>query len=134
MSGIFTGPALSQETRVNLEAIKRIESHGNPKAFNKGSGARGLYQITPIVVKEWNNFHPTQTMSNDDMFDPKNNELVASWYLFSRIPEMLRYYKEEVSVRNILVAYNAGIKYVTEHAELPEETSFYLQKYAAETE
>src|SRR3990167_3084441 len=44
---------------VNMEAIKQIESGGNPYAFNKSSGARGLYQITPICLKHYNEYRGT---------------------------------------------------------------------------
>ena len=54
---------------VNYDAIAQIESSGNPKAFNKKSKARGLLQITPIALADWNQMNPKQTYSEKDLFD-----------------------------------------------------------------
>lgn len=112
-----------------MSIIKQIESSGNPKAYNKYSKARGLYQITPICLKEWNNYHPTEQYKVEDLFVASVNERIANWYLHDRIPKMLRYYKREASVRNILIAYNAGIQYVVSGKPIPTETRNYLIKY-----
>lgn len=120
------------EDLIDLRAIMKIESHGDVKAFNRHSGARGLYQVTPIVVKEWNAFHPEERFTNEDMFNAQRNYKVAEWYLNTRIPQMLRHFGKPVNVENVLISYNAGISYVVKGKELPEETSNYLQKYEAE--
>ena len=39
-----------------VESVIQVESSGNPSAYNEKSGAIGLMQITPIVLKEFNNF------------------------------------------------------------------------------
>jgi len=39
---------------IDMDAIATIESSNNPKAFNEQSGARGLYQITPLCLKHYN--------------------------------------------------------------------------------
>ncbi|MCK9324731.1 MAG: lytic transglycosylase domain-containing protein [Bacteroidales bacterium] len=114
---------------VDLDIIKNIESSGNPKAYNSTSNARGLYQITPICLKEWNNFNPKETYTQDDLFDPAINRKIADWYLHVRIPKMIKHYKKYLTDRNILIAYNAGISYVVSGKELPEETKSYIQKY-----
>lgn len=113
---------------INMAAIRHIESHGNTLAFNKGSDARGLYQITPICLKEYNNFHPGNRHTLNDLFIPSVNEKIASWYLNIRIPQLLRHFKKEVSVENILTAYNAGIGYVVKGIR-PKETRNYIAKY-----
>lgn len=120
------------EDKVDMHAIMRIESHGDVHAFNQQSGARGLYQVTPIVVEEWNAFHPNQEFKNEDMFNASICEFVAKWYLNKRIPQMLRYFKKPVSVRNILISYNAGINYVVKDKQLPKETVDYIKKYNKE--
>lgn len=38
-----------------ISAIAKVESGGNPKAFNKNGNCGGLLQITPVLVKECNN-------------------------------------------------------------------------------
>jgi len=37
---------------INLEIIKVLESGGDPHAYNKRSGATGLYQITKICLED----------------------------------------------------------------------------------
>jgi soluble lytic murein transglycosylase-like protein len=111
-----------------MAAIKQIESSGNPLAFNKGSGARGLYQITPICLKEWNNFHKDDRHSLEDLFIPAVNRKIAVWYLAVRLPQMLRHYGKEVIIDNILWGYNAGIGYVVKNIK-PTETRDYIKKY-----
>ena len=114
---------------VNMEIIKAIESSGDPAAFNTRSGARGLYQITDICRREYNNYHKAERIMPGDLFSPVVNERIARWYLNERIPQMLRYYGRAVTVENVLIAYNAGIAYVVEGRELPRETADYLRKY-----
>ncbi len=36
-----------------LDNVMHIESGGNPNAFNKNTGARGLFQFTPITMKQF---------------------------------------------------------------------------------
>jgi len=115
--------------KINLEIIKQIESSGKPEAFNEVSKARGLYQITPIVLKEWNNFFPKGKYSEDDLFNPEINEKIASWYINDRIPSMLKYFKKPVTLDNVLISYNAGIDYVVHNRNLPKETNDYISKY-----
>ena len=121
------------QAKVSLEKIKQIESSGNPKAFNKRSKARGLYQITPIVLQEWNNFHPKQKYTPEHLFDAKINEQIARWYLNKRIPQMLKAFKIKDTAANRIISYNAGIgvlrDYLKGKRELPSETKGYLKKY-----
>lgn len=111
-----------------MSAISFVESSNNPKAFNKKSKARGLYQITPIVLKEWNNYNPEETYKKDDLFNENVNTKIASWYLNNRIPQMLTFYKKPVNLENVLTSYNAGINYVVKGKKLPEETTEYIKK------
>ena len=114
---------------VNLDFIKQIESTGDPDAFNEKSQARGLYQITPIVLKEWNNFFPKKQYKEEDLFKPEINKEIASWYVNDRIPQMLTHFKKPVDLKNVLISYNAGIDYVVSNRTLPKETQDYLKKY-----
>ena len=112
---------------INLNKIKQIESHGNPLAYNKSSGARGLYQITQICLDEYNNYN-NKSYNSNDLFIPSINEAIASWYLEKRIPQMLKYYNLEVTVENILWAYNGGIGKVRKNI-MDKETENYIEKY-----
>jgi len=111
---------------IDLEAIAKIESGGNPLAMSK-AGAVGLYQVMPCVLKEYNTRFGLR-LSKNNLYNPEINSKIASWYLTDRIPQMLKYYKKEVSVKNILWAYNAGIGNVVKN-RLPVETKNYLIKY-----
>lgn len=113
---------------IDMNKIFQIESSMNPKAFNAKTQARGLGQITPIVVKEWNGYNPRQKFVDEDMFNPEINKRVATWYMTQRIPQMLKYYKIPVTVENVLSAYNAGIGNVKKGV-IPTETQNYIKKY-----
>jgi len=116
---------------LDLSIIKQIESSGNPLAYNKSSHARGLFQITPICLKEYNNFH-TEQYDLSDLFNPIINEKIAAWYLEKRIPQMLKHFGKDVSLENILISYNAGVSYVVSGKPLPLETVNYIKKYKGE--
>ena len=62
---------------INMNAIRTIESNGNAFAYNRYSHARGLYQITPIVLKEYNKLNKVNH-SEGDLFNPLVNEKIAA--------------------------------------------------------
>jgi soluble lytic murein transglycosylase-like protein len=115
---------------VDMNKIYSIESSNNPEAHNVKSNARGLGQITPIVLKEWNNFNPKDKHSDADLFKSDINKKIASWYMNKRIPQMLRAKKIKDTPENRLIAYNAGISRVGKI--LPRETAEYIKKYNKE--
>lgn len=104
-----------------------IESAGNPLAFNHAMNARGLMQITPVVLTEYNTFNHTQ-ISEDNLFNPAINEGVGTWYLMARIPQLLKHYHKKITVRNIIISYNAGIGWAGKR-NIPSETKAYIAKY-----
>lgn len=114
---------------LDLEAIKQIESGGNKLAYNKYSGARGLYQITDICRREYLNYHKNERIAPEDLFNAKINERIAKWYINKRIPQMIRHYGKRLTNRNKIIAYNAGISYVVSGKEIPTETENYIIKY-----
>jgi soluble lytic murein transglycosylase-like protein len=114
--------------RIDLQRIISIESSGNAKAYNAFSKARGLCQITPICLQEYNNFHNIK-YNLADLFNPEINKLIASWYLEIRIPQLLQHFKIEATQRNIIICYNAGIGTLTKNKTLKEETRNYIIKY-----
>lgn len=113
---------------IDLRKIAKIESSNNPKAYNKRTQATGLFQITPICLKEFNQFHSKVNYSMEDLWNASISTSIANWYLNVRIPQMLRHFKKPVTVENILICYNAGIKFVITGI-IPEETRNYLKKY-----
>lgn len=114
---------------IDMDAIAMIESSNNPDAWNKSDDSRGLFQITPICLKEWNNFHPNDQHTLDDLWYPQVNGKIADWYISKRIPQMLRHYKLPVTTENVLVSYNCGISCVIK-GRRPPITASYIQKYA----
>lgn len=116
------------KTKIDLRKIISIESKGNIKAYNSRSKAKGLCQITPICLKEYNAFHKIKYTAKD-LFNKEINIKIASWYLEIRIPSMLQYYCKEINTRNILISYNAGINYVVKDLPLKQETKDYITKY-----
>ena len=119
---------LASALTVDLDAVRMIESSGNPQAYNESSGARGLYQITPICLADWNCIHPKNKYSLDDLWDPKINKQIAAWYLFDRIPQLLDHYGAQISTERILWAHNAGPRKAAAGV-MPQETKDYIRKY-----
>lgn len=117
---------LVSAAEIDLEAVKEIESGGNPRAVGN-AGERGLYQIMPITLRSFNQRHE-KTYSKDDLFNPEINRKIARWYLTKRIPEMLKFYGKPVTPKYIIWAYNAGIGRVNDGV-MPEVTKRYLEKY-----
>lgn len=118
----------NSKAKIELRKIISIESKGDVKAYNPKSLARGLCQITPICLKEYNDYHKVK-YTERDLFDRDINISVAQWYLEIKIPQMLKYFKKDITIRNILISYNAGIDYVVRDLELPKETKDYITKY-----
>jgi hypothetical protein len=112
---------------INYKVLAQIESSNNPKAYNKYSGAIGLFQITHICLSDYNSIRYHNVTMND-LYNPDVNYKVASWYLEVKIPEYLKYYKIEDTLENRLVCYHAGIQAVV-LGKWTKETVNYLKKY-----
>ncbi len=122
------------ELAINLSAIKTIESDGNPLAFNSRTRCYGLYQISEICLRDFNEMNHAQ-YAPADLFDPLLNEKIASWY-FKRLHQLLNAYKIPVSFTTLLAAYNWGIGNVAQwykngaaSEDLPKATQRYIAKY-----
>jgi len=63
-----------------LARIAYVESKGNPSAFNRGSGAYGMYQIRMPYLSDANEAMGTD-YTLDDMFDAEKAEQVVRAYL-----------------------------------------------------
>lgn len=133
---ILTNVENHEETLIDYNAIEEIESSGNPKAHNRKSGARGLRQITPVVLEEWNAFHPKEQYNLDGLFNEEINRKIGNWYLDKKIPRYLKDFGLKDSIENRLAAYNWGIgnlRKISDAREnfdkLPKETRDYITKY-----
>ena len=113
---------------IDMSVIAQIESSGDPLAYNSGSKATGLYGITPICLKDYNQYHKIK-YALKDMFNQGKCYDAASWYLKKRIPQMLKYYELEVTIDHILICYDFGIGHLVNGDKIPKETKDYLMKY-----
>lgn len=122
---LITG--LAQATpHIDLEAIATIESNGNSHAVGD-AGEVGLFQIMGVVRESYNQ-RTGHNFSREDLFVSCINRQIASWYLYQRIPEMLKYFGKTVTVEHILWAYNAGIGNLVKEIK-PKTTINYIKKY-----
>jgi hypothetical protein len=120
--------SLANADTINMDAIAQIESSDNAKAYNTQDGAIGKYQITKIVLTEYNNFH-AQKFSRKDLYNEHINFEIASWFMRVRIPQMLVYYRLPLTTENKIICWNAGIRNAIK-GRVPTITKQYLKKYA----
>lgn len=82
-----------------IQRMVDVESSRNPNAISD-KGARGLMQIMPAVVKDFNREFEIG-VHVDDLFDPATNALIGVWYFKLCIDKF-------GDTRRALSAYNAG--------------------------
>ena len=118
-----------------VNATIQVESSGNPNAYNKKSKARGLMQITPIVLEEWNQNHPKEKYKEKELSKPEVNKKIGSWYIIRITDRYLPSYGLEKSLENVAAAYNWGIGNLRKTGDarenfdrLPKETQDYIGK------
>lgn len=128
-SSVMGNNKANASQNIDMNRIYKIESSNNPNAYNSSSKATGLGQITPIVVKDWNNMHPKEKYNLLQMRKPDLNRKISDWYMNKRIPQLLNSYGLEDNTRNRLISYNAGINYVKNRLPLKIETINYIKKY-----
>lgn len=135
VAGVIWVSTLSgQAIPIHLDRIIQMESSGDPKAFKENEKARGLFQIRECVLQEFNHYgHPglPNEVQPNDLFDAEINLVVASWYLSHRIPMMLLHYKRPITLENIIISWNAGIKYTSIRMKrrLSSGAKKYFKKY-----
>ena len=112
--------------KISMIKIAMLESSGDPTAYNRHTMAVGMFQITPICVEDYNQFHKKK-YEHYEMFNPIKAYKVADWYINKRIPQLLRHYNKPVTTENILAAYNNGASRVGKI--LRKETKNYIKKY-----
>lgn len=115
-----------------LNAIMQVESSGNPKAFNSGSGARGLFQTTPVAWKDLVAHYPSyygKLNYEKDIFNPEVSRRAGNDY-FNILKGYLTHYKLPVNYDTLMAAYNFGIGNLREKGMggLPKETVDYIRK------
>lgn len=129
---IFT---MARAEEIDLNIISKIESSDNPLAYNRISQARGLYQITPICLEDYNNAHPTTTIALNSLYNPQVARKVATWYI-TRLKQIMAKNGISCQISHILISYNWGIgNFLKWHKaggnfnNLPKETQNYILKY-----
>jgi len=132
--GVFPDQLFGGAKAIDLEVIKKIESDGDALAYNGRTKCYGLYQISQVCLEDFNQAC-LAAYTPQDLFDPVINEKIARWY-FTRLEELLLYFKIPVSGAYLIAAYNWGIGNVVRWHKtgallesLPQETRNYLEKY-----
>lgn len=103
-------PLPTEEPFISKEFLMRViwtESEYKIDARNSKSGARGLMQITPIALKEYNRFNSPR-LTFDDMWDPELNVIVGTWLLEYYVERLTYLNGVEPTYQQLYVAYNAG--------------------------
>jgi soluble lytic murein transglycosylase-like protein len=121
---ITGGNAMAQ---IDMAKIAMIESSNNPKAVGKGDDI-GLYQITPILLEEYNQ-RTKSAITKAELFDPAVNTKIATWYISKRIPQLLKHYGIPITTEAIIVCWNAGINTLVKNKPIPDVTRRFLEKY-----
>jgi hypothetical protein len=124
---LLNGCAWASSEEIRMDIISQIESNNNANAFNSGSGAIGLCQITPIVLKEYNQIWGKK-FDRQYLFNGQFNLQVADWYMNHRIPYLLKHFHQVDTLENRLLAYNMGIRAVIKH-KMCKESRNYILKY-----
>ncbi len=127
LSSMVSVPKADASIYIDMHVLAEIESSNNPKAFNKKTKARGLFQITPICLKDYN-IQMNKSLKITDMYDPEKCRTVADWYLSERIPQMIHGIKRPITVQTILWVWNAGIVALIRD-RMPKETRDLINKY-----
>ena len=131
MCGVLLLAAVAHGEDIDLKAIAKIESSGNPLAHNKRDDSRGLYQITPIALADYNQMHAAKRYTMEDLWNPIINETIARWMFEQRIPQLLHHFNKPDTIKNRIIAYNCGISCVVKD-RIPKVTKNYLKKYRTE--
>lgn len=113
--------------QINLDVIAQIESNNNPTAVGK-AGEIGTFQIMPCVLADYNRYNASN-FNRNALFCHETNKTVARWYMFVRVPQMLKFYGIPVTTENVIYAWNCGIGNVVK-GRIPKSTKEYMSKYS----
>ncbi len=87
-----------------INAIIKVESRGNPKAYNPNGKCAGIMQITPGVVKQWNVWFKAKKS--------KKRYTVADRYNVEKSKEMFimyqKYFNPSNDVEKAIRIWNGG--------------------------
>jgi soluble lytic murein transglycosylase len=98
---------VATEHRLDPRLVKAVvwrESRFQSDMLGK-NGERGLMQISPIAAREWATVNAISDFEPDQLFDPKINLEIGTWYLGKA---MQHWNNQEDAVPFALAEYNAG--------------------------
>ncbi|NBR63624.1 MAG: hypothetical protein EBT77_04830 [Verrucomicrobia bacterium] len=90
-----------------LKAVVWRESDFETRALG-AAGERGLMQVTPGAAEDWARAHRIRSFRETDLFDPRTNLAVGTWYLARAIRRWREEGADHPEVFG-LAEYNAGI-------------------------
>jgi len=114
-----------------VRAVIYIESGGETNAIGDGGESWGLMQLHRLGARA--TWHANGFTSGDQNWwlNAENNVRVGTWFLGKAIPAELKRLGHADTVRNRIVAYNAGASRVARSDDaLPAVTQSYLRKVA----
>lgn len=124
---------VSQSAPIDMDRLYGIESSWIADAHNRGTNARGLGQVTPSALAEYNQYNPRTPVRPEELFLTDQNMRVSDWYANTRVPQLLAAFNIPDTIENRLAAYNAGVgtlhKVMQGSRPLPTETVNYIRKY-----
>lgn len=114
-----------------VKAVIEVESHSDHMAIS-WAGAIGEMQITPIALKEFNQFSTQRNYLMGEMFQSDKNIEVGTWYLL-RLKN--RYLKDKCTLETLLACYNGGYGRLRsvgyDWRKMPNESVEYVKKVMA---
>jgi soluble lytic murein transglycosylase len=96
--------AAQQVDPLLIKAIIWRESRFDAQQYGS-AGERGLMQVTEVVANEWARENRVADFRVEDLFDPKRNVEIGTWYLHRALQH---WQKEKDAVPFALAEYNAG--------------------------
>ena len=110
-----------------VQAIITCESNGDPNAVSE-AGAVGLMQITPIVLKEFNDYgYMDEPTRKEYLYCPVVNVKIGTWYLMR-----LKDHYKCPTIECVLASYNGGITRLRRNKwdieKMSSETREYVEK------
>lgn len=87
-----------------LKAVVWRESEFHPHKTG-GSGERGLMQVREAAANDWVRVHKVETFQPTDLFSPRMNLEIGSWYLKQALT---RWASKDDPIPFALAEYNAG--------------------------
>jgi len=89
-----------------LKTISLAESSGGKFLKGDGGNSIGVYQISNICLKHYNQTHKTK-YTKKDLYNEKINRKIARWYLNWLKEQLIKHNK--FSIKRWIFAYNSGL-------------------------